>query len=233
MIVTTSVVEPALTDCPSDRPTDTTVPLMGLVSCASARSSWALINDALAESIDAWSLASCSGAVRGGRPISEEEEPWSDGVVRGAGGGRRAGGGSRASRGAGRSGARLGPTVVGPAADWMSFQESSRWMSIRRGSSSDPRPGWRRTMSTCAHPVNSLASVASACADHRLIGLDLFLCRERLGQCFRSTRTGLSSRVEALPVAFDVARGLGRRPCRCCPLLVDDTPAGACAWLRA
>jgi hypothetical protein len=55
----TSVVEPALTDWPTERPTSATVPLIGLVSCASARFCWAVIKEAVAESIDAWSLASC------------------------------------------------------------------------------------------------------------------------------------------------------------------------------
>jgi hypothetical protein len=55
-----SVVDPALTDWPAERPTDTTVPLIGAVSWAASRFCWASMREALAESMDAWSLASCS-----------------------------------------------------------------------------------------------------------------------------------------------------------------------------
>jgi hypothetical protein len=59
MILMASVAEPAVTDFPTERFTAATVPLIGLVSWASDKFCWALIRDALAESIEAWSLASC------------------------------------------------------------------------------------------------------------------------------------------------------------------------------
>lgn len=52
-IVITSDVEPALTDSPTERFTWTTVPLIGLVSWASARFCCAFMSEALSESIDA------------------------------------------------------------------------------------------------------------------------------------------------------------------------------------
>ncbi len=51
---------PALTDWPTVNPTEATVPAMGLVNWAEARSCCASISEALAESMAAWSVANCS-----------------------------------------------------------------------------------------------------------------------------------------------------------------------------
>jgi hypothetical protein len=81
MTVMASVVEPALTDCPVANPTDTTVPLIGVVSWASARLSCALISEALAASIEAWSLAICSALSDAVDPPWGDEEPVPDDFV--------------------------------------------------------------------------------------------------------------------------------------------------------
>src|ERR1700693_6343540 len=61
MITITEVLEPALTASPTLRPTETTVPLMGLVRFASVRDCCARDRFACAESIAAWSAAICWG----------------------------------------------------------------------------------------------------------------------------------------------------------------------------
>ena len=61
MITITEVLEPALTVSPTLMPTETTVPLMGLVRFASVRDCWATVRSACAESIAAWSAAICCG----------------------------------------------------------------------------------------------------------------------------------------------------------------------------
>ena len=58
-----SVLEPALTVSPTLMSTDTTVPLIGLVSVASVRDCCASVRSASAESIEAWSDAICCGRV--------------------------------------------------------------------------------------------------------------------------------------------------------------------------
>ena len=162
MIVTTSVVEPALTDCPSDRPTDTTVPLMGLVSCASARSSWALINDALAESIDAWSLASCWALSEAVDPSAEEEEPWSDGVVEALEVDVGLEAGVEPAEGLAEAVLVLARLVVEAALDVVPGVAplDVAPAPVELGPSAELAPD---DVDVCA-PVNSLASVASACA---------------------------------------------------------------------
>ncbi len=61
MIVMISVLEPALTVSPTSMPTETTVPVMGLVSVVSFSDCCASVNWACAVSMSAWSLAICSG----------------------------------------------------------------------------------------------------------------------------------------------------------------------------
>src|ERR1700730_17462383 len=61
MITITEVLEPALTVSPTLMPTETTVPLMGLVRFASVRDCWATVRFACAESIGAGSAAICGG----------------------------------------------------------------------------------------------------------------------------------------------------------------------------
>ena len=61
MMVMISVLEPALTVSPTLMPTETTVPLIGLVSVASFSDCCALVSWASAVSMAAWSLAICSG----------------------------------------------------------------------------------------------------------------------------------------------------------------------------
>ena len=57
----TSVLELADTVSPAEMPTETMVPLIGLVSCAAARDCCASMSVACAESMAAWSVAICSG----------------------------------------------------------------------------------------------------------------------------------------------------------------------------
>ena len=61
MMVMMSVLESALTVSPTAMSTETTVPLMGLFRVASASDCSALMRSALAESMEAWSDAICSG----------------------------------------------------------------------------------------------------------------------------------------------------------------------------
>ena len=61
MTVMISVLESALTVSPALMPTETTVPLIGLVSVASLSDCSALVSWASAVSMAAWSLAICSG----------------------------------------------------------------------------------------------------------------------------------------------------------------------------
>ena len=61
MMVMMSVLESALTVSPAAMSTETTVPLMGLLRVASASDCSALMRSALAESMEAWSDAICSG----------------------------------------------------------------------------------------------------------------------------------------------------------------------------
>ncbi len=61
MIVMISVLEPALTVSPTAMPTETTVPVMGLVRVVSSSDCCASVNWACAVSMSAWSLAICSG----------------------------------------------------------------------------------------------------------------------------------------------------------------------------
>jgi hypothetical protein len=69
MTVTTSVVDPADTVWPVERPTAATVPAIGLTSWAAVNDCSASINDAFAESIDAWSVANCSGLSEAAVPL--------------------------------------------------------------------------------------------------------------------------------------------------------------------
>ncbi len=57
----TSVLESALTVSPTLIPTETTVPLMGLVRFASASDCSATVSSACAVSMAAWSAAICWG----------------------------------------------------------------------------------------------------------------------------------------------------------------------------
>ena len=61
MMTITSVLELALTVSPTLIPTETIVPLMGLVRLASASDCWATVSSACAVSMAAWSAAICSG----------------------------------------------------------------------------------------------------------------------------------------------------------------------------
>ncbi len=61
MMAIVSVLESAVTVSPALMPTETTVPLIGLVSVASFSDCCALVSWASAVSIAAWSLAICSG----------------------------------------------------------------------------------------------------------------------------------------------------------------------------
>ena len=61
MMVMMSVLESALTVSPTAMPTETTVPVIGLVRVASLSDCWALVRSASAVSMAAWSEAICSG----------------------------------------------------------------------------------------------------------------------------------------------------------------------------
>jgi hypothetical protein len=50
-MVMASLLDPEVTDCPEDSPTDATVPEMGLVSLASANDCWASTREASSLSI--------------------------------------------------------------------------------------------------------------------------------------------------------------------------------------
>ncbi len=68
MMAMVSVLESALTVSPARMSTETTVPLIGLVSVASFNDCCALVSWASAVSIAAWSLAICSGESELRRP---------------------------------------------------------------------------------------------------------------------------------------------------------------------